>query len=380
MFDLETFQYTCMTVMFVSAFFTVFSRFYVSNRIRVYERSRWLMTAALLVFGIHYLMQYHFGWRAQGDDVDALFGLIFYAAGALLLSLSLLNVLVGKVKARRSMLVGVLCYAVIAVTAGLGVAVQGSVHIGDVFWLAVAAYLAMLCYYIRLLYKRVGQMKLRFEWELGYPFNVYLHMVYGGIFMLCAFAWLSPFFVLSAPLLYIFAPVTLLIVVLFVARFISLGFNLPESVLDITTASGGGNSSGTSFPMMTAGRIEMIERAVNKWQSEDGFRDSNLTLDAFTRRVEISRTDFISYLSHIHGVTFLTWLSGIRIREAKTLMAAHPEYNNRMVATECGFSSRVYFQRIFKETTGLTPSEWKQTGGGTTTVKSRRTYSKGKDS
>ena len=181
--------------------------------------------------------------------------------------------------------------------------------------------------------------------------------------MLCAFALLSPFFVLSALLLYIFAPVTLLIVVLFGARFISLGFNLPESVMDITTASGGDNSAETPFPMMTAGRIEMIETAVKKWQDENGFRDSNLTLTAFTRRIGIARADFISYLSHIHGITFFTWLSGIRVREAKRLMAAHPEYSNKVVATECGFYSRAYFQRIFKETTGLTPSEWKQTGG-----------------
>ena len=351
--------------MFIAAFFAMFSRLYVSNRIRVYERSRWLLAAALMVFGVHYLMQHHLGWRAQGDDVDALFGLLFYAAGALLLSLSLLNILFRKGKARRkSMLVGVMCYAVIAVTVGLGVAVQGSVHIGDVFWLAVAAYLAMLYYYIRLLYKRIGDVKLRFEWELGYPFEAYMHTVYGGIFMLCAFALLSPFFVLSALLLYIFAPVTLLIVVLFGARFISLGFNLPESVMDITTASGGDNSAETPFPMMTAGRIEMIETAVKKWQDENGFRDSNLTLTAFTRRIGIARADFISYLSHIHGITFFTWLSGIRVREAKRLMAAHPEYSNKVVATECGFYSRAYFQRIFKETTGLTPSEWKQTGGG----------------
>lgn len=351
--------------MFIAAFFAMFSRLYVSNRIRVYERSRWLLAAALMAFGVHYLMQHHLGWRAQGDDVDALFGLLFYAAGALLLSLSLLNILFRNGKARRkSILVGVMCYAVIAVTVGLGVAVQGSVHIGDVFWLAVAAYLAMLYYYIRLLYKRIGDVKLRFEWELGYPFEAYMHTVYGGIFMLCAFALLSPFFVLSALLLYIFAPVTLLIVVLFGARFISLGFNLPESVMDITTASGGDNSAETPFPMMTAGRIEMIETAVKKWQDENGFRDSNLTLTAFTRRIGIARADFISYLSHIHGITFFTWLSGIRVREAKRLMAAHPEYSNKVVATECGFSSRAYFHRIFKETTGLTPSEWKQTGGG----------------
>lgn len=40
-------------------------------------------------------------------------------------------------------------------------------------------------------------------------------------------------------------------------------------------------------------------------------------------------------------------------------MTEHPEYSNEVVSAECGFSSRVYFQRLFKEKTGLTPAEWK---------------------
>jgi AraC-like DNA-binding protein len=37
------------------------------------------------------------------------------------------------------------------------------------------------------------------------------------------------------------------------------------------------------------------------------------------------------------------------------------EYNAfSLVSMECGFSSRVYFQRLFKERTGLTPAEWRR--------------------
>lgn len=63
---------------------------------------------------------------------------------------------------------------------------------------------------------------------------------------------------------------------------------------------------------------------------------------------------------HGYGKNFRTWLSGIRVEEAKALMAAHPEYSNEVVSMECGFSSRVYFQRLFKERTGLTPAEWRR--------------------
>lgn len=51
---------------------------------------------------------------------------------------------------------------------------------------------------------------------------------------------------------------------------------------------------------------------------------------------------------------------GVRIEEAKALMIAHPEYSNEVVSLECGFSSRVYFQRLFKEKMGVTPAEWRR--------------------
>lgn len=47
MFDLKYFQYTSMMIMFMLAFFAVASRFFVQNRNRLYEQSRWMVVAAL---------------------------------------------------------------------------------------------------------------------------------------------------------------------------------------------------------------------------------------------------------------------------------------------------------------------------------------------
>ena len=48
--------------------------------------------------------------------------------------------------------------------------------------------------------------------------------------------------------------------------------------------------------------------AVSKWRSEGGFRDSNLTLSSFARRIMVNRTDVASYLTSIYGknLTFST--------------------------------------------------------------------------
>ena len=48
-------------------------------------------------------------------------------------------------------------------------------------------------------------------------------------------------------------------------------------------------------------------------------------------------------------------MNDLRIEEAKRIIKAHPEWNNEAVADYCGFSDRTYFQRKFKEQTGMTP-------------------------
>ena len=48
----------------------------------------------------------------------------------------------------------------------------------------------------------------------------------------------------------------------------------------------------------------------------------------------------------------------LRIEEAKRQLKKHPEWSNDTIAEHCGFSSRNYFQTIFKKQTGVSPSEF----------------------
>lgn len=180
------------------------------------------------------------------------------------------------------------------------------------------------------------------------------------VFVVCAFAVISPLYILSRPLLFVFGPLGLISLSLFIVSFTAFGFSMSEGVTEIVTETNDEIAAAKVFREIGPERIAEIDMAVSKWRSEGGFRDSNLTLSSFARRIMVNRTDVASYLTSIYGKNFRTWLSGIRVEEAKALMAAHPEYSNEVVSMECGFSSRVYFQRLFKERTGLTPAEWRR--------------------
>lgn len=55
---------------------------------------------------------------------------------------------------------------------------------------------------------------------------------------------------------------------------------------------------------------------------------------------------------------FSRWIAHLRVEEAKQLMQEHPEYSNEAIARECGFNSRSYFQKVFRDLTGMTPFEY----------------------
>jgi len=61
------------------------------------------------------------------------------------------------------------------------------------------------------------------------------------------------------------------------------------------------------------------------------------------------------------GRRYNDWLADLRINEAKRVLKEHPEWSNEFVAEHCGFNDRSYFQRKFKEKTGLSPAEYLHT-------------------
>ena len=358
--NLIALQYTCTIVMVMLAFFVSVSRHYTTCRNRQFEQSRWMIVAALLLLAVHYVCQMRFGWRQRGDDVGTLFNLLFYSPSAILLSWSQLHIQHTGQGHWDFMRYGIAGYALMVLCIVAGVVSNGSLHIGTMLYVADAVHFLTMSYYVWAPLKGLSHVKRRLDSELGNPADAYLNMMRIGLFAVCAFAVISPLYILLRPLLFVFGPLGLISLSLFVVSFTALGFSMSDGVTEIVSETDEKTAATRPSREILPERIAEIDMAVSKWRSEGGFRDSDLTLSSFARRIMIDRTDVTSYLTSLYGKNFRTWLSGVRVEEAKTLMATHPEYSNEVVSMECGFSSRVYFQRLFKERTGLTPAEWRR--------------------
>lgn len=99
---------------------------------------------------------------------------------------------------------------------------------------------------------------------------------------------------------------------------------------------------------------ELIELIVNQQM----FKNKNLKIDDLTRQLSTNR----NYLSEAFAMTsygsFYKMVNQCRISYSIKLMQKHPEYRMDLIATESGFTSRITFTRVFKNTMGVTPTEW----------------------
>lgn len=180
--DLIALQYTCMIVMAMLAFFVFVSRYYVTCRNRQFERSRWMIVVALLLFVVHYMCQMRLGWRQQGNDVGVLFNLLFYSPSAILLSWSQLNILRAGHRRWSFMRYGVVGYALMVLCIVAGVISNGSLHIGPMLYVADAIHFFTLLHYTWAPLRELGNVQRRLDSEHGNPADAYLRTMRFGFF------------------------------------------------------------------------------------------------------------------------------------------------------------------------------------------------------
>ena len=108
---------------------------------------------------------------------------------------------------------------------------------------------------------------------------------------------------------------------------------------------------------MTGNALIRVELAVEKWISHRGYLQAGLNLPNAAEAIGVPRYLLSAWLKQ-NDKHYNDWLTALRINEAKQVMKVHPDWSNETIAQHCGFSDRTYFQRKFKQLTGLTPNDY----------------------
>lgn len=90
---------------------------------------------------------------------------------------------------------------------------------------------------------------------------------------------------------------------------------------------------------------------------ESNYMNPNLTNAELAKQCKISEVYFRRIFTGYYNMTPKQFLIDIRINKAKQLLSEGALKINS-IAAECGFSNQYHFSRVFKEKTGLTPTEY----------------------
>lgn len=105
------------------------------------------------------------------------------------------------------------------------------------------------------------------------------------------------------------------------------------------------------------------EKIVNYLKKRKAFLNPDFNLEMMASDLEISRHKLSQIINTGQNKNFHKLINEYRIQEVKAMLVdpAYGHFSVLGIAFECGFNSKSAFNRIFKEETGLTPSEYKRT-------------------
>lgn len=375
-------QFACLIFMFISAFFIAVTRLHVRWINRRYEWSRWMIFAALLFMAVHFFLQMYFGFRATGAAVGAVINALVYLPCFTLFSMAIYNIEATHTKRRKMNLICAAVYAAMLAAFAAGYSFSGSLNIGAWLYVMLALFLGNIVYCIYMIIIEMNKRKKLLETMTATDMLPFIRYARASIAMLSLIAISMPFAILSTKLLYVVGPLGLLITLFFIVNFVAFGncYVPTEELLDRergngetddeddaddeqtmaeSCASQSAADCDQSAQRLSAERSAFIQAALDKWCADMGYKDSSVNMLTLSHSLDINKNELTQFFSQCQNTTFRIWLSEIRFNAAKRMMIEYPDYSNDIISSECGFSSRSYLYRVFKEKEGCTPIAWR---------------------
>lgn len=370
-------QFACFIFMLINALILGITHLHMKWVNRRYEWSRWLILAGMTGLAIQYLLQMLLGFRAKSDDLGAIFNILVYTPCFTTISMGIYNIEATHANRRKMNIVCTCIYAAIIAVFCIGYSNSGSLNIGNWLYAMLVLFGANVAYCIYMIMIEMRKRKKMLELMTGDDMLPYVQYARASVFALFFSTLTMPFAILSTTLLYIIGPLALLSILFFNLSFVALGYNYvpTEELLDkeeeesaaladeITENSDGQDvesaDSKETLPSFSQERQAAIKEKLDKWCEELGYKDTTVNMFTLSRSLNISKNELSRYFTVCLNSTFRIWLAEVRFEAAKKMMLDYPDYNNDIISAECGFSSRSYLYRIFKEKEGCSPTVWR---------------------
>lgn len=354
-------QFACFIFMLINAFIVALSHLHVRWENKRYERSRWMIVAALIGLAIQYVLQMTFGFRAMHDNLGAVINILLYTPCFSLISIGIYNIETTRANLRKMILMCSGIYAAIIVVFCVGINLHHSLYIREGLYLMLTLFCVSVFYCIYMIIQEMIRRKNMLETMAATDLLPYVKYSRASVIILWLAVLAMPVAIFSTTLLYIVGPAVLLALLFFNLTFIALGSSyIPtEELLDKEEENQRSGEKKT-LQQLSEERRNFIQNSLDQWCMDLGYKDCNVNMLTLSRTLCISKDELSVFFDQYLKTTFRIWLGDIRFNAAKKMMFEFPDYSNDIISAECGFSARTYLYRIFKSKEGCTPTEWRE--------------------
>ena len=377
-------QFACFIFMLINALILGITHLHMKWTNRRYEWSRWMILAGMMGLAIQYLLQMLLGFRAKSDDLGAIFNILVYTPCITTIAMGIYNIEATHANRRKMNIVCACIYAAIIAAFCIGYSNSGSLNIGNWLYAMLVLFGTNVAYCIYMIMIEMRKRKKMLELMTGGDMLPYVRYARASVFALFFSALTMPFVILSTTLLYIIGPLALLSILFFNLSFVALGYNYvpteelldkeeeeSAAIADEETENGGASLESSNgqdaepigdkenLQSISQERQMFIKESLDKWCEDLGYKDTSVNMFTLSRSLNISKNELSRYFTACLNSTFRIWLAEVRFEAAKKMMLDYPDYNNDIISAECGFSSRSYLYRIFKEKEGCSPTVWR---------------------
>ena len=314
--SLFLFQFACFIFMLINAFIVALSHLHVRWENKRYERSRWMIVAALIGLAIQYVLQMTFGFRAMHDNLGAVINILLYTPCFSLISIGIYNIETTRANLRKMILMCSGIYAAIIVVFCVGISLHHSLYIREGLYLMLTLFCVSVFYCIYMIIQEMIRRKNMLETMAATDLLPYVRYSRASVIILWLAVLAMPVAICSTTLLYIVGPAVLLALLFFNLTFIALGSSyIPtEELLDKEEESyalartkyryGGGAHSAKqynptggieSLQLISDERRDFIQKSLDDWCANLGYKDCNVNILTLSRTLCISKNELSQF-------------------------------------------------------------------------------------
>lgn len=364
---MENMQFCAMTLMSLLTVTLVFLLPQRATKDGVISRSRWLMAMATALLAVQFFLQYKLQLRAMGVTQAVMLNLLFFVPCSWLLSMSVLYLQRQGSVSRLEWLEGAVTWMVVILLLTGAALFDGQPLLSDSHEMRIAeiiggvVYATMQGFYSTLHYKELRAMRHSLDSFFDREMGSLLQWMERSLVVLAMIAVTVPLLIFGSgwPLvaygLVVFFGMYYM-VISFVCYVVNSDSRKVQEVEELKNEEV--KIASAEKKNVNSETLQHVEKMVQQWKQKGGHLHSGITIQNAADEMGVPRYLLTAWIKTTPQELFSPWITSLRIEEAQRQLEIHPEWSNDVIANYCGFSSRSYFQTVFRKQTGMTPAQY----------------------